>query len=134
MTESIVSPLATSRRSRFGVADAERVAVSFGLRGRARELTSERDQNFLIENDGQGIVLKIANAGEDRAFLEAQHAVLRHLATRVDVTPRVVATEGGGPFAELKDPDDRRHLVWAVNHLPGRLLARVPYRDDVLYE
>jgi 4-aminobutyrate aminotransferase-like enzyme/Ser/Thr protein kinase RdoA (MazF antagonist) len=134
MTESIVSPLATSRRSRFTIADAERVAASFALRGRARELTSERDQNFLIDGDGERIVLKIANAGEDRAFLEAQHAVLRHLATRVDVTPRVIPTERGDPFAELIDGDDRRHLVWAVNHLPGRLLARVSRRDDALHE
>jgi len=134
MTESIVSPLATSRRSRFGVADAERVAVSFGVRGRARELTSERDQNFLIEGDGQRIVLKIANAGEDRAFLDAQHAVLQHLATRVEVTPRVVPTASGAPFAELSDSDDRGHLVWAVNHLPGRLLARAAYHDVALYE
>jgi 4-aminobutyrate aminotransferase-like enzyme/Ser/Thr protein kinase RdoA (MazF antagonist) len=134
MTESIVSPLATSRRSRFAIADAERAAVSFGVRGRARELTSERDQNFLIEGDGRRIVLKIANAGEDRAFLDAQHAVLRHLATRVEVTPRLVPTASGAPFAELGDSDDRRHLVWAVNHLPGRLLARVAYRDVALYE
>ena len=134
MTESLTSPLATSRRSRFTAADAERLAASFGIRGSARELTSERDQNFLIDRGGRRIVLKIANAGEDRAFLEAQHAVLEHLATRVDVTPRLVATENGAPFTDISDGDDRRHLVWAVTHLPGRLLAHAPYRDEALYE
>ena len=134
MTESLASPLATARRSRFGAAEAERLAARFGIRGRARELTSERDQNFLIEGDGGRIVLKIANAGEAPAFLEAQHAVLRHLAPTVAVTPRVVPTESGSPFTELTHSDDQRHLVWAVSHLPGRLLAHVSHRDDALHE
>src|SRR3954470_11097878 len=102
MTGSLVSPLATARRSRFATADAARLAVTFGIRGRARELSSERDQNFLIQSDDGGhIVLKIANAGEDRAFLEAQHAALRHVAANVSLTPRVVSTADGAPFAEL---------------------------------
>ncbi len=132
MTESLVSPLATGTRSHLSAPDAERLAARFGLRGRARELTSERDQNFLIEGDDR-IVLKIANTSEDRAFLEAQHAVLRHLASRTNVTPRVVPTESGADFAET-DTDDRRHLIWAVTHLPGRLLAHVGHRDESFYE
>jgi len=132
MTESLVSPLAARPRSRFVASDAERLAARFGVRGRARELTSERDQNFLIEGDGQ-IVLKIANAGEDRAFLEAQQAVLRHLATRTSVTPRVVPTESGADFTQI-DTDNRQHVVWAVSHLPGRLLAHVGHRDEAFYE
>ena len=134
MTESLVSPLATTRRSRFAASDAERVASEFGLRGTARELTSERDQNFLINGDDGRVVLKIANAGEDPAFLEAQNAVLRHIAGTVGVTPRVVPTKGGAAFAELSDDDGRRHLAWAVTHLPGRLLAHVRHRDESLLE
>jgi 4-aminobutyrate aminotransferase-like enzyme/Ser/Thr protein kinase RdoA (MazF antagonist) len=134
MTGSLVSPLAAGRRSRFDVPDAERLAARFGIRGRACELTSERDQNFLIEGDGGRIVLKIANAGEAPAFLDAQHAALRHLASKVEVTPRVVPTESGAPFTEIADDNDQRHLVWAVNLLPGRLLAHVAHRDDILYE
>jgi 4-aminobutyrate aminotransferase-like enzyme/Ser/Thr protein kinase RdoA (MazF antagonist) len=133
MTGSLVSPLAAAHRPRFSASDAERLGASFGARGRARELTSERDQNFLIEGEAGGIVLKIANASEDRAFLDAQHAALRHIAG-VEVVPRVVASASGAPFAELTDDDGRTHLVWAVSRLPGRLLAHVPYRDDALYE
>ena len=46
------------------IADAERVARErYGRRGPARALTSERDQNFFIEDAERGaIVLKIANA------------------------------------------------------------------------
>ena len=52
----------------------------FGIRARAQALPSERDQNFLLTNQaGEKFVLKIANALESRAFLEAQNAVLKHL-------------------------------------------------------
>ncbi|HEV8215561.1 MAG TPA: phosphotransferase, partial [Gemmatimonadaceae bacterium] len=134
MTESLVSPLATTRRSRFAASDAERVASEFGIHGVARELTSERDQNFLIDGGERRVVLKIANAGENPAFLEAQNEVLRHLTGAVEITPRVVPTKSGASFAEISDDDGRRHLVWAVTHLPGRLLAHVRHRDESLYE
>jgi len=45
----------------------------FGVEGAASPLPSERDQNFRI---GWEFVLKIANLSENRAFLEAQTAVL----------------------------------------------------------
>ena len=134
MSETFASPLATSHRSRFTVSDAARLAGEFGAHGTARELTSERDQNFLIDGNESSIVLKIANAGEDKAFLEAQHAVLRHLGSKVGVTPRVVSATSGTPFVELTDDDNRRHLVWAVSHLPGRPLAHVAFRDESLHE
>ena len=58
----------------FAPSDAERVArEQFGFEGRASLLTSERDQNFCIDSaNGTRIVLKIANAREERAMLEAQ--------------------------------------------------------------
>ena len=77
---------------RFDLDTAERVAREhFGVDGRATELTSERDQNFRIEGaNGARIVLKIANATEERALLEAQQAALIHVAARVHITPRVM--------------------------------------------
>ena len=56
---------------------------------------------------------------EDPAFLEAQQAVLRHLATHVDVTPRVVTTTSGAAFAELTDDDTQ-----AASRLGGEPSAR----------
>jgi len=58
--------------------DAESAAAiaaeHFGLRAGARQLPSERDQNFLLtKNDGEKFVLKIANALEDPALLDAQN-------------------------------------------------------------
>ena len=81
---------------RFDGAAAERMAADvFGLTGRATPLTSERDQNFIIEGRARA-VLKIANALEQRSFLEAQHAVLAHLSADRDgaaqLCPRVLPT------------------------------------------
>ncbi|HEX7501571.1 MAG TPA: hypothetical protein VF524_14915, partial [Polyangia bacterium] len=82
---------------RFDLDTAERVARErFGVDGRATELTSERDQNFRIESaSGERIVLKIANATEERALLEAQQAALIHVAARVHITPRVMHSTNG---------------------------------------
>ena len=78
----------------FDIAGAARLARElYGREGPARALPSERDQNFLIETaDGERIVLKIANAGEDAAMLDAQQRALAHLAARgVGCCPRVGA-------------------------------------------
>src|SRR5438094_3530837 len=120
----------------FTVEDAERVAREYyGRSGRASPLTSERDQNFLIDGGlGDGIVLKIANALEDRALLEAQQHVLALLAQRQVPAPRVVCTIRGEALIEIADTYGTRHLVWAVNYLPGILLAEVAHRPAALLE
>jgi Ser/Thr protein kinase RdoA (MazF antagonist) len=82
----------------FTAAGARKLASDrYGRAGMARELTSERDQNFLIEpsDGGSAIVLKIANAREERALLEAQQQVLTVLGQRRVATPRVVCTTSG---------------------------------------
>src|SRR5215213_4480548 len=82
---------------RFDLASAERFAREhFGIDGRATPLTSERDQNFLIEaRDGRRIVLKIANALEDQQMLAAQQAAMAHLAKSMATTPRALRAKEG---------------------------------------
>ncbi len=119
----------------FDALRAEDVARElYSLDGRANPLPSERDQNFLVSAHGGRIVLKIANAGEDPAMLDAQQSAMEHLATRVDCTPRVVRTAAGNARGEVEGPDGRRHLVWAVTHLPGVPLARVSRRSPALLD
>lgn len=121
----------------FTAANAERVASErYGRPGTARELTSERDQNFLIEpSDGAPpLVLKIANAREERALLEAQQHVLAVVGQRGVAAPRVVRTTAGAALTEIPGGDGRRHYVWAVTHLPGVLLADLPHRPTELLE
>ena len=55
---------------------AERV---FGLQGTATDLGSERDATFLIDDGGDGAVLKISNTGEDGAVLDLEHAAIAHV-------------------------------------------------------
>ncbi|HMA01798.1 MAG TPA: aminotransferase class III-fold pyridoxal phosphate-dependent enzyme, partial [Gemmatimonadaceae bacterium] len=121
---------------RFDPADAERLAREhFGVSGRATELTSERDQNFCIERaDGSRIVLKIANAREDRAMLEAQQQAMMHVAERVAFTPRVLRTASGDTIVRAPGREGREHLAWAISWLSGRPLGTTPRRSPALLE
>jgi 4-aminobutyrate aminotransferase-like enzyme/Ser/Thr protein kinase RdoA (MazF antagonist) len=121
----------------FTIADAARIAAEhYGRVGTTRQLTSERDQNFLIDDPKRGsIVLKIANAREQRALLEAEQAVLARLAERDVPAPHVVPMTSKETLAEIDGAEHgRRHLLWAVTELPGVLLARQPHRSPELHE
>jgi 4-aminobutyrate aminotransferase-like enzyme/Ser/Thr protein kinase RdoA (MazF antagonist) len=120
----------------FELHDAERVARDhFGVDGRATQLTSERDQNFCIRTStGAQLVLKIANAREDRAMLEAQQQALMHAAERVEITPRVMRAASGQTIVSATGPDGREHLAWAISWLQGRPLARLPRKTPELLE
>ncbi|MEO8878764.1 MAG: aminotransferase class III-fold pyridoxal phosphate-dependent enzyme [Gemmatimonadaceae bacterium] len=124
---------------RFTLLDAERLArehfCADGAEVRATLLTSERDQNFCIETgSGSRFVLKIANAREDRAMLEAQQAALAHVASNVDVTPRVLRTAAGASLATAVGSDGEEHLVWAISWLEGRPLALSSRRSPEILE
>ena len=118
------------------VAAARIVRELYGLQALAHPLPSERDQNFLLETaDHERLVLRIANAGEDPAFLDAQQRVLEHLAlARLDCCARVVRTLTGDSIATVTGPAGRSHLVWAVTHLPGVTLAAVRHRPSALLD
>jgi 4-aminobutyrate aminotransferase-like enzyme/Ser/Thr protein kinase RdoA (MazF antagonist) len=101
--------------------EAARVASElFGVEGVASELRSERDQNFLIETDGGGWVLKVSNAGEDPSVVEMENEALAHI-TRVDPdlpVPAVATTVEGSTVSSIDGPDSR-HLVRLVELMPG---------------
>ena len=97
---------------------------SFGLHATARELPSERDQNFLLTDEsGEKFVLKIANGLESRQLLEAQNAVLEHLAKKkISFCPRVVS--------EVKV--ESNHFMRLMTYLPGVPLAEVKPHSPAL--
>jgi 4-aminobutyrate aminotransferase-like enzyme/Ser/Thr protein kinase RdoA (MazF antagonist) len=106
----------------------------YGRRGPARALTSERDQNFFIEDtEREPIVLKVANSLEERGLLEAQQQAMARLAQRGVPVPRVVPATNGEPLNKTGD-DGSRHFTWAVTPLPGVLLADVGFRSPELLE
>jgi 4-aminobutyrate aminotransferase-like enzyme/Ser/Thr protein kinase RdoA (MazF antagonist) len=121
---------------RFDLAAAEGVARDhFDMEGRAATLPSERDQNFSIERaDGTRLVLKIANAREERALLEAQQRALTHVAARTDITPHVVRAASGASLVSIAGRDGMEHFAWAITWLPGRPFALAARRSPALYE
>ncbi len=109
---------------RFDAAGAAAVARRwFALDGPVRPLDSERDQNFLVGSGDARAVLKIANAREDPAVLEAQQLALDCVAARTDLVPRVVPAADGERIVRVHGPDGREHLAWVVTYLRGAPLA-----------
>jgi 4-aminobutyrate aminotransferase-like enzyme/Ser/Thr protein kinase RdoA (MazF antagonist) len=116
----------------FDAAAASRLARElYGLDATATPLPSERDQNFLLTAcpNGRQFVLKVANAAEERAFLDAQNAMLEHLAP-LDLSPRVVAA-GDGSFL-THGPGG--HFVRLLTWLPGVPLGTMAAVSDSLVE
>lgn len=100
----------------------------FGVAGRASALPSDRDQNCLLEAaTGERYVLKIANAEESLAMLEAEVAVMHHLAP-LALCPRVVPTTTGALIARHGP-----HGVRLITTVPGDPLGTVRYRSADLH-
>ncbi len=103
------------------------VADHYGLTVRASELPSERDQNLLLlANDGHRYVLKVANAQETRAVLDAECDVMRHLAP-TGMCPTVVRTRDGHELTQVGG-----HWVRLITALKGTPLGAVPLHTDAL--
>ncbi len=130
------APGALDQAPRFDLAAAAHLAREhYGVDGTAQALPSERDQNFLIEDAcGRRLVLKIANAREERSLLEALQSALEHVAHSVAVVPRLLSSVRGERLLSVADERGRAHLLWAVAWLPGTPLAHVRYRSPALLE
>jgi Ser/Thr protein kinase RdoA (MazF antagonist) len=114
-------------RPNFDVESAVAIANEyFGIRVSARQLPSERDQNFLLtDRAGEKFVLKIANALEVPEFIEAQNAVLKHLAKRISFCQRLVPASSGQETVSVRGLTGAKHLVRMVQYLPGVPLAQI---------
>ncbi|MDH3840363.1 MAG: phosphotransferase, partial [Chromatiales bacterium] len=89
-------------------------------------LPSERDQNFLLTlEDGEKRVLKIANAREDLDLLEAENAVMLHVADRIAAAPRPFPTLDGDYVTRIAGPNGNEHYVRLISFLPGRPMGEV---------
>ena len=107
----------------------------YGLTGTVGALPSERDQNFLImAADGRKYVLKIANAREERALLDAQQQAMTRVAEKTGLCPRVLPGIQGKTLFTCSSRTGQKHFLWLIEWLPGRLLARVKHRSKSLLE
>jgi 4-aminobutyrate aminotransferase-like enzyme/Ser/Thr protein kinase RdoA (MazF antagonist) len=114
----------------FSTEQAARLAAQhYNIQATATPLPSERDQNFLLQSEtGRRCVLKIANAAEDVAFLDAQYQILGHLTRRgVDFCQRVLPTHSGDPIAI-----EGSYRIRLFSYINGRPLGAVKHhRDDL---
>ncbi len=117
-----------------GTETATQLALEiYGLRASASPLPSERDQNFLLRTEsGEKFVLKLANALEDRSFLEAQNLALQHVARGLSFCPRVVPSTSGELITEIQTEADTKHLVRLLTWLPGVPLGTLRRRSPEL--
>ncbi len=108
--------------------DAARLADEvFGVSAIATALPSERDQNFLVRTDtGTRYVLKVANANESLGVLQAECAVLRHLAP-TGLCPQLVLTRGADDIAARDG-----HLVRLITAVPGQTLGTAKLHSAAL--
>jgi 4-aminobutyrate aminotransferase-like enzyme/Ser/Thr protein kinase RdoA (MazF antagonist) len=124
-------------RPAFSASDAAGFAQElYGITATARELPSERDQNFHLQCAGEQFVLKISNAVESREVLDFQNQALARLAERglAAFCPRVRAAKSGELIAAVKHADGRAHLARLLSYLPGAFLAHVnPHTPELLY-
>jgi 4-aminobutyrate aminotransferase-like enzyme/Ser/Thr protein kinase RdoA (MazF antagonist) len=79
-----VASVLETQPPRFTVDEVAQIAHElFGVQGTATDLGSERDATFLIDDGGDGAILKISNVGEDAAVLDLEQAAIEHL-LRID--------------------------------------------------
>ncbi len=102
-------------------------ATLFGVKGKARLLNSERDQNARLDTAGASYVLKIANAGEDPEQIALQNATLQHLAQRsMPGVPHVIPALDGG-FVAVAMVKGQKCLVRLVSWIDGPMMSATPH-------
>ncbi len=106
---------------------AQLLAQHFGVAGTLVELPSERDQNFLVHaTDGTRLVLKVANAGTQRALLDGENLVMHRVAD-IGLCPQPRPSLDGSGIAV-----HGAHLVRLITALPGTPLGATRlHTDDV---
>jgi Ser/Thr protein kinase RdoA (MazF antagonist) len=94
----------------------------YGFSCEPSPLTSERDQNLLLQIDGgHCCLLKISNPAEPQNIVELQTAALSHIAGMAPDVPvqRTIPNANGASFAEVELPDGRKTLVRLLSYLNG---------------
>ena len=98
----------------------------FGLKAKASNLLSERDQNFLLEVDGdKKYVLKIANSCEEHLVTDFQIQALIHIAKKSDLsinTPKILQSVDGRNSIML-ETDTGVHVARVGSYLDGMTLG-----------
>lgn len=103
MSEMSLFSKAELPRPNLTIEDAADILSSvYGLSGELRELGSQQDRNFKVSIGNESYVLKISRSEYPRVELEAQNAILQHLASKQDdgtdqvfIFPKVIPSNNG---------------------------------------
>jgi len=104
----------------------------YGLIGRVRALSSERDANFRVDAPGGPYLLKVTNPAEDPTVTDLQTAALRHLERESPSlpVPRIIATADG-----MDQPKEifgkRPHVARLMTFMPGCPLGSVTGTSEI---
>ncbi|MEZ4590431.1 MAG: aminotransferase class III-fold pyridoxal phosphate-dependent enzyme [Chloroflexota bacterium] len=137
-------PDVTILRPAFELNEAVQLAhTHYNLTVTARELPSERDQNFhLTAAEGNQYILKIAGRTESLEALELENKLMQHLNLQRSVNaapisnllPHLVLATNGQPITHTTAPDGTQFPVRLITHLPGTLLAHTkPHSPALLH-
>lgn len=121
---------------KFNIEEAIRFTHElYALQVQAKPLPSERDQNFMLQSEnGDQFVLKIANATEERAMLEAQNQVMRHLAQHFQFCPHIIPATNGEEVVAVQSANGEQHYVRLASYLPGIPLGNVKHHSPELLQ
>jgi hydroxylysine kinase len=98
----------------------------YGLRVEAKELRSERDQNFVLIVDGSPkFLLKLANAAEAQTTISFRVDALRHMERVAPDLPiqRVIQTLGGEDIFEWRAGGGQLRFGYLLSYLDGAPMA-----------
>src|ERR671935_149977 len=99
---------------------ADIAARLFGVEGTARNLGSERDQTFLIDDGaGGGGVIKISNLGEDPDVLDLETQAIMHVAHVDPELPVARPRPAGADYRPTVDGPDGVHFVRLFERVRG---------------
>ncbi|CAF3298473.1 unnamed protein product [Rotaria sp. Silwood2] len=99
----------------FSIDEAKTIANQYyGLNQFISQLPSERDQNFLFQDEQSKLILKISNIDETYSVIHMQNRAIEHINSGI----RVIAALDGKMIVKYKN-----HLIRLVNYIPGIPLA-----------
>lgn len=134
MSEISLFSKAELSRPNLTIEDAADLLGSvYGLKGDLRELGSQQDRNFKVSIGSESYVLKISRSEYPRVELEAQNAILQHLALKqedssdhVFVFPKVIPCSDGSLIGAAHVGSENFH-VRLLSFIEGETLTTRNY-------
>ena len=134
MSEMSLFSKAELPRPNLTIEDAADILGSvYGLKGELRELGSQQDRNFKVNIGDESYVLKISRSEYPRVELEAQNAILQHLASKQDnstgqvfIFPKVIPCSNGDLIGAASVGSENYH-VRLLSFIKGETLTARNY-------